>query len=52
MRKTGILEYRSGRENGLWGVLEGSFFGIAVDFGAAALQEGREGGFGGLRAYT
>ena len=45
--KKGVLEYGAGLENRLWGILEGSFFRVIVDFGPAALQEDRAGGFGG-----
>lgn len=32
------MKYRSGRKNGLWGILEGSFFKDAASIGAATLR--------------
>ena len=52
MKKGRYLEYGASRENRLWGILEGLFLGVAVDFGAAALQEGREGALRGPKMVT
>jgi len=31
------------RENGVWGIFEGSFLGVAADIGMAALEKSRQG---------